>query len=153
MERVRVDDLEDVANPPAAVKRSLTEALGTTDVAVNYYELDPGDRFAYAYHAQELQEEVFYVLSGTATFETETGSVTVGAGEAVRFPPETFHRGRNEGTERVIALAIGAPLEYGRVEKRRHCEDCGEYTGQTTERVGGDLVATCDRCGAETGRW
>lgn len=153
MDTVRITDLDDVPHSPAAVKRDLTEALGTTDVAINYFELDPGDSFAYAYHAQEHQEEVFYIQSGIATFETADGPVRVGAGEVVRFPSGSFHRGRNDGDDRVVALAIGAPLADGEVEKRRHCDDCGEYTSQTIEVTGTDLVARCDSCGMETGRW
>jgi len=52
---------------------------------------------------------VFYVLSGTATFETEAGEVTVDAGEAIRFVPGEFQQGSNRGDERVVALAPGAP--------------------------------------------
>ena len=70
---------------PAAVIRPLTDALGLSDFAMNYYELDPGDSFAYGFHAHEKQEEVFYVQTGTVTFETVEGDVEVDAGELVRF--------------------------------------------------------------------
>lgn len=53
--------------------RHLTGPLGVTDLAINYYELKPGDSFAFASHDHETQEEVFYIQSGTATFETEDG--------------------------------------------------------------------------------
>jgi uncharacterized cupin superfamily protein len=85
MEKVRIEDVENSVQP-AAIMRPLTEALGTTDLAVNYYELEPGDSFAFAYHSHEIQEEVFYVQAGTATFETETGAVDVGAGELTSSP-------------------------------------------------------------------
>ena len=139
-----------------AVKRPLTDALGTTALAVNHYELAPGDSFAPAYHAHERQEEVFYVYEGTATFETETGDVAVGPGEAVRFAPGEFQRGWNRGEERVVALALGAPVESGRVTKLRDCPSCGERTAHRLEHLGdepGTRVATCERCGTETGRW
>jgi len=108
---------------PAGVERSLTKALGAEDVAINYYELDPGESFAFGYHRHEGQEEVFCVLEGEATFETgeprsgsgstsgETASeddeTTVGAGEAVRFGPGEWQQGWNRGNERVKALAPG----------------------------------------------
>jgi len=154
MERVTIDDVENDVQP-AAVMRTLTEPLGATDVAINYYELEPGDSFAFAYHSHEVQEELFYVQAGTATFETEAGSIEVDAGEIVRFGREEFQRGWNRGDERVIALALGAPLEYGRQVKLRACESCGERTDNRLERIeGGDrVVAVCTRCGAETGRW
>ncbi len=63
MEKVRIEDVENAVQP-AAVMRHLTEPLGATDFAMNYYELEPGDSFAFAYHRHEVQEEVFYVQSG-----------------------------------------------------------------------------------------
>lgn len=159
MEKVRIDDVEN-AIQPAAVMRHLTGPLGTTDVAINYYELEPGDSFAYAYHRHEIQEELFYVQEGTATFETEDGDVAVSAGEIVRFPPGEFQRGWNRSDERVVAIAIGAPLEYGRRVKLRDCPTCGEPTDTDLERrtdddaPGGEcVVAVCKACGTVTGRW
>jgi len=123
MEKVRIDDVDNSVQP-AAVMRPLTEALDATDIAINYYELEPGDSFAFAYHNHELQEELFCIQSGTATFETESGPVTVAAGEIIRFDPGEFQRGWNRGDERVRALALGAPLEYGEQRTLRHCPDC-----------------------------
>lgn len=153
MEKVTIDALELTSNPPAAVQRNLTRPLGTADVALNYYELEPGDSFAYAYHNHEIQEELFYVMAGTATFETDAGDVEVGPGEIVRFPPGEYQRGTNRGGDRVVALALGAPLEYGEMDKRRDCPDCGEFTSQSFGMDGDDYVATCTACDTETGRW
>jgi uncharacterized cupin superfamily protein len=154
MEKVRIDDIDNSIQP-AAVMRQLTEPLGATDLAINYYELEPGDSFAFAYHSHELQEEVFYVQSGTATFETETGQVTVDAGEVIRFDRGEFQRGWNRGDERVRALALGAPLEYGDQPKLRRCPECETRTDNRLGRTddGAAVVARCEECGAETGRW
>lgn len=154
MERVSVDDLADSVQP-ATVMRHLTDPLGLTDVAINYYELEPGDSFAFAYHSHEVQEEVFYVIEGTATFETESGPVDVGAGEAIRFAREELQRGWNHGDERVVALALGAPLAYGTQVKLRYCPNCGEETDQELDGAEEEeaVVARCKRCGTETGRW
>lgn len=152
MERVSIDD-PDRRMGPAADKRALSGPLGTTDLAINYYELAPGDSFGFGYHRHPNQEEVFYVIEGTATFETESGPVEVGPAEVIRFPPGEYQRGTNQGSTRVVALALGAPLEYGEMDKRRGCPDCGEFTSQTFETVGDDYVASCRVCGAETGRW
>ena len=155
MKHVRVDDVENSIQP-AAVMHPLTEALGLTDVAVNYYELEPGDSFAFVYHSHEIQEEAFYVISGTATFETEDGSVEVGENEVVRFDRDEFQRGWNRGDESVRALALGAPLEYGNQVKLRYCAACDAET-DTDLRSAPDeedaVVAECVECGAETGRW
>jgi len=177
MERVRIEDVENDVQP-AAVMRKLTAPLGSTDLAINHYELEPGDSFAFAYHSHAVQEEVFYVLEGTATFETgearsapgpasggtasedgpvEDGPVEVGPAEAVRFDRGEFQRGWNRGEERVVALALGAPLDYGEQVKLRDCPDCGEATDNRLEGVEPDgeeaVVAYCRECGTETGRW
>ena len=154
MEKVRIDEVDNSVQP-AAVMRHLTGPLGTTDLAINYYELEPGDSFAFAYHNHEIQEELFYVVSGTATFETEDGPVTVEAGEIIRFDRGEFQRGWNRGEERVRALALGAPLEYGEQRKLRDCPACEDETECRLERVDDEsaVVAYCERCDAETGRW
>lgn len=156
MQRVRIDDVDNDVQP-AAVMRKLTKPLGLTDFAMNHYELEPGDSFAFAYHNHAVQEEVFYVMEGTAVFETEEGPVEVGPGEAIRFDRGEFQRGWNHGDERVVALALGAPLDYGKQVKLRDCPDCGEATDNRLERVEVDgeevVVAACTECGTETGRW
>ncbi len=89
MNQIDIDDIENSIQP-AAVMRKLTKPLGLTDVAINYYELEPGDSFAFAYHNHEVQEEVFIVWDGTATFDTEEGPIEVGPGAAIRFDREEF---------------------------------------------------------------
>jgi uncharacterized cupin superfamily protein len=140
---------------PASVIRPLTDALGLANLAMNYYELEPGESFAYGFHAHENQEEVFYVQSGTATFETVDGDVEVDAGELVRFAPGEYQRGTNRGDDRVVALAIGAPQDAGETEILRECEDCGERTPHRLELADGTdaVLAICEGCGAETGRF
>ncbi|NIS29911.1 MAG: cupin domain-containing protein, partial [Actinobacteria bacterium] len=68
MKRVAIDDVEHPPTiSPADVVRPLSGPLGTTDVALNYFELAPGETFGFDYHRHRDQEEVFYVLEGTAT--------------------------------------------------------------------------------------
>jgi len=154
MERVDVDDLEHRMGP-AAIKGPLSDALGAEHVAINYFELDPDDSLAFGYHRHEGQEEVFLVQSGTVTFETEDGDHVAEAGEVVRFAPGEWQQGVNEGDERAVVLAIGAPQEMGETDIRRECEDCGERTpqtiGMTDERDA--LYTECENCGARTGRF
>jgi uncharacterized cupin superfamily protein len=154
MERVVADEVDSWLSP-AAEKRPLGEALGAEEMAVNYYELDEGDSFGFGYHRHPGQEEVFYVMAGTATFETEDGDIEVGAGEAIRFAPGEWQRGTNRGGERVRALALGAPADSGDADIRRDCPDCGERTPASVERApdGEGLVTVCGDCGAETGRF
>ncbi|WP_423743731.1 cupin domain-containing protein (plasmid) [Haladaptatus sp. SPP-AMP-3] len=154
MEKVTIDDVDGQMSA-ADVRRPVSRALGTEDVAINYYELAPGDSFAFGYHAHGDQEEVFYVQSGTVTFETDDEDAVVSAGELIRFAPDEFQRGVNEGEERVVALALGAPRDTEDIEMYRHCEECGERTRNKIEMADSrdELVTSCLDCGAETGRF
>lgn len=140
---------------PASVIRPLTDALGLSDFAMNYYELEPGECFAYGFHAHEKQEEVFYVQAGTVTFETLEGDVEVGAGGLIRFGPGEYQQGVNRGDDRVVALAMGAPQDAGETEILRDCEDCDDRTPHRLELADGKnaVLTICEECGAETGRF
>lgn len=155
MRKVRLDDL-DSRMGPADRSLPLTDTLGVADAALNFYELAPGDSFAYGFHAHENQEEIFYVLDGTVTFRTLEGDdVDVEAGELVRFAPGEFQRGTNRGDERVRALAIGAPQDPGDTEILRECPDCGGETTQKLELADdrSEIRAVCEECGTVTGRF
>lgn len=154
MRKVTLSDL-DSRMGPADVIYPLTDALGAANLALNYYELEPGESFAYGFHAHERQEEVFYVQQGTVTFRTVDGDVTVEAGELARFGPGEYQRGVNRGDERVVAVALGAPQDAGGTEILRECADCGGETPQSLELADdrSAVVAHCEECGAETGRF
>ncbi|MFB6165069.1 MAG: cupin domain-containing protein [Haloarculaceae archaeon] len=148
MERVVVDDLE---NEPrvAAVQKHLSDPLGLTDMAANYYELEPGDSFSGGLHTHTNQEEVFYVIEGTATFETMDDEVTVGAGEAVRFAPGEYQEGTNAGDERVVALALGAPADPGETRVPMACRECDEAEYHRVDVSAEGVTLSCPACGNE----
>lgn len=154
MKRVRIDEV-DRRHDSATVCRPLTDAVKATNVALNYYELAPGDSFAYGYHMHENQEEVFAVHEGEVTFETEDGDVCVEADEIIRFAPGEYQQGVNTGDKRVVALAIGAPQETGQSEILRECESCDERTRNTIEQIdqGASKITKCLECGSETARF
>ncbi|WP_255198199.1 cupin domain-containing protein [Halorarius litoreus] len=154
MDKVDIADLDSWMGP-ADVKRPVGKALGLEDAAANYYELAPGESFAFGYHKHENQEEVFYILDGEATFETEAGDVSVAAGELIRFEPGEWQQGWNRGATRVKALAIGAPQDSGETTILRDCENCGGRTEQRIEATeeGDELVTLCLDCDAITGRF
>jgi len=154
MKKVTIEEI-DRRIDSATVTRPLTAALDASNVAINYYELAPGDSFAYGYHAHEMQEEVFIVLSGTVSFETENGETVVETGEAIRFAPGEFQQGTNRGDDRVEAIALGAPQNGGDLELRRDCETCGERTAQTIEWTDDReaKLTRCLDCGGRTGRF
>lgn len=161
MERITVDDIEHVGHPAGVntVRRSISDALGVTDVTMIYYELEPDDSFSGGLHRHFDQEEVFYILSGTATFDTcetvdaQTQTVTLTAGEAIRFSPGEFQYGYNDTDERLVVLALAAPQtehDWKQLEWLTRCRACDEELVHdirlTDDR---NIVATCRQCGKE----
>lgn len=132
----------------------LSDPLGTTDFAMNKYHLEPGEEFSGGLHTHLDQEEVFYVISGTATFEvadeplTDRETVEVGAGEVIRFAPGEYQTGTNDGKEPVDALALGAPAGSTAVRVPGPCPDCGADALALTF-VDGEMGTECPDCGAE----
>lgn len=161
MERITVNEIEHVGHPADVntVRHSISDTLDATDVTMIYYELEPGDSFSGGLHRHHDQEEVFYVLSGTATFDTretvdaQTRTVTLTAGEAVRFPPGEFQYGYNDTDERLIALAVAAPQsehDWNQLEWLTQCRTCNEeviHDVQLTDDR--NIIATCRQCGKE----
>lgn len=134
MESTRVEDVDPAStNSPADVVRVLSPVLDTDQVAINYFEVAPTESLGYAYHRHLDQEEVFYVLQGTVTFETEADDVDVEPGEMIRFEPGEFQLGRNPGDERAHVLAVGAPRGSTEIEYLRDCPSCEDETIQTPE--------------------
>jgi mannose-6-phosphate isomerase-like protein (cupin superfamily) len=152
MQHVDIDDVEP-GTMGDADRRGLSEALGTSGLAVNYYALDPGEVFSGGLHTHLDQEEVFFVVEGTATFEhreeatAEGDTVAVGPGEAVRFAPGEFQQGRNEGDDRVVALALGAPRETSEGRVAQPCPECdSDVLAVRTSDDG--MTLECPDCGA-----
>ncbi|RRJ29956.1 cupin domain-containing protein [Halocatena pleomorpha] len=166
MEKVTIKDIEPQSPPDENIPngamassigdaRLLSEPLGTIGLAINYYELDPGESFAHSSHRHSNQEEVFYIQSGTVTFETETGKITVTAGEILHIPPGTFQFGINHGDEQVTAITLGAPREYEEnTQYLIDCDECGERTTQVFERLEeqNEFITRCTDCDTETHR-
>ena len=101
----------DPASERPSSKRSSAGAAGLENVAVNRYEVDPGEEIPLAYHYHDDQEEVFYVLSGTLAVETPEGTHEVAADEAFVVEPDSTQRAHvpESADERAVALSIGAP--------------------------------------------
>jgi uncharacterized cupin superfamily protein len=151
MQHVSVDDVEPLAMGDAD-RRALADPLGAEHVAINRYALDPGESFSGAMHTHLDQEELFYVLEGTATFEhateptAEPETTVVAAGEAIRFAPGEYQVGRNERDEPLIALALGAPKETSEGRVARPCPDCeSDVLAVGTDEEG--MVLECPDCG------
>jgi uncharacterized cupin superfamily protein len=164
MEKAAIDEVEIERNPMDvhAVRRPVSQALGFSDFAMNYFELEPGDSFSGGLHTHHDQEEVFYVQKGVATFEAaeskeaarESGGpdeIVVRAGEVIRFAPGEFQMGYNDGDERVVGFAFGAPdakHDWSEIESLVYCQECGDETGHGLEFTDdGAFRLTCTKCG------
>lgn len=155
METVALDSVEPEPEGDSEIdRRPLTEPLGTTDLAANYYALDPGESFVGGLHSHMDQEEVFVVFEGTITFETmadpavDPKSVIVGPAEVIRFGRGEYQKGHNDGEKRAEVLAIGAPKESVKGRVPRTCPDCGDSEYQETVMIEGELQVQCPECTA-----
>jgi len=158
MEHIEIDDVDNQVNPMKvhSVRKPVSQALGTTDFAMNYFELEPGESFSGGLHRHEDQEEVFYVESGEATFEVgvDREKYAVGEGELIRFDPGEFQMGYNAGEKRLVGWALGAPgaqHDWDGLQSRTHCPDCGEETTQDVGFAEGQFELTCTECGTTQG--
>jgi mannose-6-phosphate isomerase-like protein (cupin superfamily) len=148
MEKVSIDDVTPSAFGSDVDRRGLSDPLGTSDVAINRYRLEPDERFSGGLHAHMDQEEVFVVVDGTATFETMDGEVTVESGEAIRFAPGEYQSGKNAAEEELLAFAMGAPRDSEDVRIPEDCPGCGHGNMRAIPADDGfDLE--CPECGAE----
>lgn len=148
MEKVDIDDVEPAFMGDSDVeRRALTDPLSASDLAMNYYRLEPGQSFSGGMHTHEDQEEVFYVFEGTATFETPDAEVDVGPDEAIRFAPGDYQTGRNDGDEDVVALALGAPRESTDVRVPTSCRECGDSDTMRFGFGADGQFLECPECG------
>lgn len=148
MEKIAIADLEPDALGTDSARRSLSEPLGTTDIAINQYRLVPGESLPGGLHAHMDQEEVFVVTEGEATFETMDGPVTVGEWEAIRFAPGEFQSGTNGSGSELEMIALGAPRDTKDVRIPVGCPACDHDTLRL-EFSGSGLTFVCPGCGAE----
>ena len=153
MEKTAIDDVEIEVTPldVHSVRRPVSDALGFSDFAMNYFELKPDESFSGGMHTHHDQEEVFYVQEGTATFDTEEGEVIVDEGEVIRFEPGDFQTGYNDTDEQVVGFAFGAPKskhDWDEIESLVDCQDCEEEIGHGLEFTDdGNFRMTCTECG------
>ncbi len=112
---ISLDDLAFEARPPkpgeggSRLAGDLTSAVGLTRSRARLWRYPPqttGRR-----HRDHAQEEVFVVLSGTATLllGDEPERVDLGPGGVAAVEPMTALQLRNETDEELVLLAYGAP--------------------------------------------
>ncbi|WP_137286346.1 cupin domain-containing protein [Halorussus salinisoli] len=158
MEKVAIEEVDNERNPMKvhSVRKPVSRALDTDHFAMNYFELEAGESFSGGLHRHDDQEEVFYVESGTATFEVglDREEVAVESGELIRFPPGEFQKGYNDGEETVEGWALGAPgamHDWDELQSRAYCPECEDERTQDVGFVEGNFELTCTECGTTQG--
>ena len=76
------------------------------DVEVVHIHLPAGGSLVR--HAAPV-DTLFYIIAGTATVESDAGTVQAPAGTLVPHPREVFHRVKNEAGDRLEFLVIKTP--------------------------------------------
>jgi len=170
MQKVTLDELERVPHFMGANsdRRPLSRAVDGMGFATTYLELEPGEAFSGGLHTHTDQEELFLVLSGTATWETKTEPgadperFEVGPMEAVHFgTDDVFQTGRNEsdGTVTGLAIGVGSPRHnWDGVRALVECAACGaeavhslaapDAVDQRMPELD-EMTITCTECGNE----
>ncbi len=148
MRRVRLDEVDahDVGVEGRCSGRRLSDPLRTEGLAINHYRMAPGERL-WGLHAHVDQEEVYLVTEGAVTVETEAGTTTVRANEAIRFAPGEFHCVRTDGSSAAL-YAFGAPRQSDELRVPNPCRECGCNATEPVVGDGGEGVLRCPDCGA-----
>ena len=106
----RIDEVEAYSGPGAreGIKfRAVGRALGVSAWGMNAIEMAPGTAtYPEHDHAEDGQEEVFFVARGSAILQTDEGERQVGSGEMVRVGPRE-KRKWIAGDSGVTLLAMG----------------------------------------------
>ena len=89
-------------------KRALGDYFGLANFGVNLTRLVPGAASALR-HAHSAQDELVYVLQGTATLVTDRGEVALTPGMCAGFKAGSgeAHQLVNRGTDDVLYLEVG----------------------------------------------
>lgn len=112
-----VDDVYAGGDVPGEF-RSLTEALGSEQVAITLMRIPPHSDFEQGTgHRHDEIEELYLVARGTLTMRFGDEIREVAAGSVVRVGPQTLRSHRNEGDEPVELWAISAKRESDSGEK------------------------------------
>lgn len=95
----------------SGIQRAIGEAAGLENLAVNRYEVNPGESIPLAYHFHDEQEEMFYILKGTLHVETPEGEYTIASDEVFIVEPDNPQRAFNpeEAEGKLKVLVVGAP--------------------------------------------
>ncbi|HEY8930609.1 MAG TPA: cupin domain-containing protein [Mucilaginibacter sp.] len=85
--------------------------LKSDSLSVIQERMPPGTGEQLHYH--HAAQQVFYILSGMATFEVEGAEQLVGANQSIHIKPGTRHRIFNNGDTDLHFLVISEPKAHG----------------------------------------
>lgn len=110
---ISADDVDDVYSGSSVPGefRSLTDALGSEQLAVTLIRVPPHSDFEQGTgHYHEQIEELYVIVRGTLTMRFGDDVRAVGAGSVARVAPNTPRSHRNEGDEPVEMWAVSRRL-------------------------------------------
>lgn len=100
--------------------------LKSDDLSVIEERMPPGTLEARHYHNKTQQ--VFYILSGIATFDIEGQELIVHAHESIHIPRRVIHQILNKQEEELCFIVISQPKSHGdRVEIVDYTDDLKEH--------------------------
>jgi len=85
--------------------------LKSDTLSVIQERMPPGTGEQLHYH--NAAQQVFYILSGMATFDVEGKKETVGANQSIHIKPGTRHRIFNNGDTDLHFLVVSEPMAHG----------------------------------------
>lgn len=102
-------DVDSVIDDEYGRMHFLRDPLEAESLGVTVMELEPGAAGKEHDHSHDDQEEVYVVTSGSVTVEMPEETVELGEEEAIRLTPDQTRQLRNEGSEPVRLVLVGAP--------------------------------------------
>lgn len=93
--------------------RLVRRTLGLQAFGVNLVDIPPGEQIPEHDEIERDQEEVFFILEGTATLVVDGKDHTAPAGSFARLDPEHTRTVRNDGDEPASVLIASAPRSSG----------------------------------------
>jgi mannose-6-phosphate isomerase-like protein (cupin superfamily) len=94
----------------------LTDALGADKLRANVYTVAEGSMLR---HLHREQEELYFVLDGTALIEVDETTFKLGERDTLVVPAGSWHRLTNIGSGPLTFLVVAAPPVQGDAELDR----------------------------------
>jgi mannose-6-phosphate isomerase-like protein (cupin superfamily) len=109
---LHLDDVGDVLGDYPGEMKMMTSDLGAEKVAFTWRRMPQhtGSKGSYGHRHREA-EEVYFVVEGELQFKLEDDIFDLGAGHAVRLPPNTVRGVWNDKPEDAVLIIVGNPVQ------------------------------------------